>query len=621
LPIPRALRAWLPASAIAVLFGAVPSPGEVRITVSGNEEIPRRRIEAALDIPERPGDMDESEWEAWTEDAAGLLSDLYRETGYFDAAFRFEREGPGGSGPDAIGVFVREGERYRFGAVGVESSEGSVPADIAGGLRSREGRAFDREDVFADRRLLLGRYGDGGFLRARITEALRVDTLARAVHLRFLVDPGHAVVFDTLVVRNLREGDTTGLAGVTRASLLRSLLGIRRGDTVSQAGLGDYERRLRSTRVFNYVRIRDSLLEDGRSALILSTEERVPGEMDVSAFYETQYGPGVGVNWFHGNILGLLHEGRLGGSLAQKRQNVYLGYASPLFFGTGFRFDNDLVANWYQDSRLQEDAGLYEGDFDVVNTSRLSRALTSWSRFVGSTELRGLERKTGPGDFTRDFTLNFINSMYFSFLDQPVNPARGVRWSFTWGNGGTVFDKGDIRVPTSGRHNWLEGESAVYLPLHARLGLALRLDGGRFFGDGGSNSDRFFLGGPRSVRSFGWRELCPARDDSTGVCSQEGIEPAYLLGSIEVRAHPFSSAFINPEGRLKYLLDLQVVPFVDYGNVWQAGKSSAPEGRGRAFGLGLRYSLLSIFNVRLDFAVDGLEMKNRQWVLDLAQAF
>jgi outer membrane protein assembly factor BamA len=149
----------------------------------------------------------------------------------------------------------------------------------------------------------------------------------------------------------------------------------------------------------------------------------------------------------------------------------------------------------------------------------------------------------------------------------------------------------------------------------------LRLDGGRFFGDGGSNSDRFFLGGPRSVRSFGWRELCPVRVDSTGVCSQEGIEPAYLLASFEVRAHPFSTAFINPEGRLKHLLGLQVVPFVDYGNVWEMGKSTTPEGRGRAFGLGLRYSLLSIFNLRLDFAVDGLEMENRQWVVDLAQAF
>jgi len=60
---------------------------------------------------------------------------------------------------------------------------------------------------------------------------------------------------------------------------------------------------------------------------------------------------------------------------------------------------------------------------------------------------------------------------------------------------------------------------------------------------------------------------------------------------------------------------------VDYGNVWEVGKKLNPEGRGRAFGLGLRFSVLSIFNLRLDYAVDGLERRNDQWVLDLAQAF
>jgi hemolysin activation/secretion protein len=99
------------------------------------------------------------------------------------------------------------------------------------------------------------------------------------------------------------------------------------------------------------------------------------------------------------------------------------------------------------------------------------------------------------------------------------------------------------------------------------------------------------------------------------------VEPAYLLASFEIRANPFSASFINPEGRFRHLLGLQVVPFVDFGNVWEVGKSIQPEGRGRAYGLGLRYSLLSIFNLRVDFAVDGPDMENSQWVLDLAQAF
>jgi len=69
------------------------------------------------------------------------------------------------------------------------------------------------------------------------------------------------------------------------------------------------------------------------------------------------------------------------------------------------------------------------------------------------------------------------------------------------------------------------------------------------------------------------------------------------------------------------LLGLQVVPFTDYGNVWEVGRNLTRDGEGRAYGLGLRYSLLSIFNLRLDYAVDGWPIRHDQWVLDLAQAF
>jgi hemolysin activation/secretion protein len=88
-----------------------------------------------------------------------------------------------------------------------------------------------------------------------------------------------------------------------------------------------------------------------------------------------------------------------------------------------------------------------------------------------------------------------------------------------------------------------------------------------------------------------------------------------------VRTSPFTPSLINPEGRLRHLLGVQVVPFVDYGRVWEVGKAVTGDGEGVAYGLGLRYSLLSIFNLRADVATDGPEFRNWQWVLDLAQAF
>ena len=624
-PIPfprRLLRAS--AAVFAALCLCVPAHA-ASILYDGNDHLSRKKIDAVLSAPDKPKEMSQEDWEDWVDEAAGAITDLYGEIGYLDAAVKADPPGSDGAKGDEgrIRVHIREGERYKIGTVAIVTSDSSDPVLAPEKLRCRPGKYFEKDLVFRDRRDLLNAYGDAGFLHSRSTESLAPDTAAKTVSLRFQVEPGHAVVFDTLILRNLREGDTTGKPGVTSTRLLNSLLDAKSGDTVSLSATAAFERKLKSTRAFNYVRLRDSLEESrgNRSAMILSTEERVPGEADASIFFETQYGAGVSANWTHGNMLGQLHEGRLGGSLAQRKQSVYLGYSSPLFFGTSLRFDNDLVANWYQDGILQENAGFFHGDYDVTNSSKISRSFTAWSRGVSTTELAGQRARISADSLERTFNLNFINSVFFSFLDDAVNPARGVRWSFTWGNGGSFFNEGAIDVPVSVRHNWLEGESAFYYPLMERIKFAFRLDGGRFYGDGGVNSERFFLGGPRSVRSYGWRKVCPDRNDSTDVCTNRGLEPAYFLTSYEIRSSPFSSAFINPDGRMKFLLGVQVVPFIDYGRVWEVGKSVTSDGEGKAFGLGLRYSLLSIFNLRLDYAVDGWKRDHSQWVLDLAQAF
>jgi outer membrane protein assembly factor BamA len=621
----------------ALLFVGMTWPilATTTLIVEGNRIYAKKKIEGAISVPEKPLSFSANDWEVWSDEVTASLSDLYSEDGYFDASFHIAPLSDSGLavlGVDAnfqIRVQVDEGRRYSFGSVTIRNTDHSAVLFDASKLRSRMGRAFAKDIIFRDRREVLSAYGDAGFLHCKSTEKLTSDTLAKVINLEFLVESGPSVVFDTLILRNFREADSTGTRGITQERLLRSLLGLRRGDTVSLNTTASFEKKLKSTRVFNFVRLRDSLLADGnnQSAMILSTEERLPGEMTASLFYETQYGIGTSVDWFHGNIWGQLHEGRFGSSFAQRKQSLYTGYASPLFFGTSFRFDNDLITNWYQDSRLNLNASAFEGDFDITNSSKLSKAFTPWLRGVESAELTGRSESLDTMGRDREFNINIIHSAFFSFLDDVVNTTRGMRFSLTWGNGGSFFDKGQIlstgqlKAPVGRRHNWLEVESGFYYPVLERLLLAFRLNGGRFFGEGGINSERFFLGGPRSVRSFGWRKVCPEKDSVTGICIKDGIEPAYYLGSLELRTSPFSPAFINTEGHWRYLLGLQVVPFVDYGDVWDQGKAAKDSGKGRAYGLGLRYSLLSIFNIRLDYAIDGWARTNSQWVIDLAQAF
>jgi outer membrane protein assembly factor BamA len=624
--VPRAPLALVGALLAFLCAGGVPSAAEKSpvpaFRAEGNKAFAARRLAELIALPDPVPDWDREEWIAWSGDAALLVREAYRDKGYFDADAEVVPEfidTRPAAPPRVVVLRVAEGERYRFGRVRIGLPGPGYPRFDSTELASRPARAFDRALLFRDRRDLLRFYGDAGFLRAQAAESLYYDPGRKAVDVAFRVHPGDALVFDTLVFRIQREGDTTGGAGKTSHRVLRNLFPLESGDTLSLGEINAYERKLKSARVFNFVRLRDSATDSGGRAggvMVLAAEERVPGEIEAAGYWETQYGFGVDLSWSHANLGGRLQEGRLGTTLAQRKQSVLAGYAAPLLFGTSVRFDNELVANWYQDGSLVRDTGWFDGDFDVSNQSKLSRQLAAWVRGVSGAELFGKSERTDSATRARDFNLNFLNSIYLQGLDAWINPTRGARLALTWGNGGPLFD--DQRLaPYRNRHNWLEAEAAGYLPLGRRAVLALRLDGGRFFGAGGINAPRFFLGGSRSVRSRDWRSVCP-RVNAGGICEQEGVEPAYALGSAELRLQPFHGAVFGVPGHLS---GLQVVPFADYGNVWEPGKPLNESGKGRAVGLGLRYGFLALFNIRVDYARDPEDASVSRWVFDLAQAF
>lgn len=599
------------AALLVLLCAAAGHAMETR--VEGNRSQSARRILEWSGLPSPLPEWSPAEWQGWAADAGRLVGEAYRERGHFDAAVdvSVQFDSAARAVPARILYRITEGPRYRYGDVRVEfpADEGSLVR--LDGLAARPGRRYDRGELFRDRRDILRGLGNAGFLRPQVAESLYIDSVQARVDVVFRVQPGNAFVLDTLRLRVAREGDTTGLAGKTREARLRRLFPLSPGDTLTLGVLSGYERRLKSTRVFNFVRLRDSAAAGpGRAVLTLLAEERVPGEAEVAAYWETQYGFGIDAMLTHSNLRGALQEGRAGLTLAQRKQTLLAGYTAPILFGTDIRFDNELVANWYQDKRLVRDTGWFDGDFDVSNQSKLSRPLAAWARAVAGAELLGKSQRVDTTARLREFNLNFINSLYLQRLDSWVNPARGARLALTWGNGGAL--DGPFALERD-RHDWLEAEAAGYVPLGSRVVLALRLDGGRFFGAGGINAPRFYLGGPRSVRSRDWRSVCP-RVNAVGNCLQEGVEPAYVLGSAELRIAPLAGAGGS-------LSSLQVVPFADYGNVWEPGRALTESGKGRALGIGVRYGFLALFNLRIDYARDPGDAAHSRWVFDLAQAF
>lgn len=617
-----------------LLYCATLAHAGIDIHLSGNAFLDDHKILESIAMD--PEEYDEDGLRSWREDAEFYIADLYRGVGYFDIQVKtaLQKKSPDSKNWDAE-VTIVEGSRYLYDSVRVVAPPAKARPEDPDDLEAKAGKPYQGEALLKDRRFLLRLYGDAGYVRVEVDDKVAVHSATKTVSVDYLVDPSYPVVFDTLVLRTTRAPPADTAAGITREKLLRDLVPYQRGDTVRISKSDKLIEKLQYTGAFNYVRFTDSLHTDTSrgSSLYLYAEEHVPGNAHSSIFYETQYGLGISADARHSNVAGTLHEVRTGASLAQFRQNMYAGYGSPLTFGYLIRFDDDADVNWYQDKTLHDHQGMFGGDFRSANSSRLTFPLAYWIRLVANAELEAKSRMLGAGLRERDLNLNFIQSAFFTFLNQQMDPTRGVRVALTWGNGGPLV-KGNTFDLTEFRHNWIEAQTAqyYYLPALRQVKLATRLDGGKFFGEGGSNSERFFLGGSRSVRSYDFQSLCLEKtpgDDGTGAdgaCVGQNQSLAYYLASGEVRIEPFDFGSISPKSLWHHLIPIQIVPFVDYANVWDTRGNSpldAPgnirtSGEGYAYGLGIRYPLLGIFNLRMDFARGS---GTHIFWLDLAQAF
>lgn len=665
------MKSLVAALSLALCWNAARAGIHVRL--QGNDGIGKRKLLEVID-PD-PEDYSRDGLRVWREDAEYYLLDLYHANGYFEARIQATLVQRDGKPEDwDARIEIGEGPRYAFGpvtvraarlgraeavepqpapdssadstaagvprnATGITTGNGAGPDQDGAGavlvgpgvdsseLEARPGKPFRQDALLADRRTLMRRYGDAGFMRVEADDRIDVRAASRTVAVEYLLDPGQPVLFDTLVVRNMRAPPQDSLAGLTLPDIFRDLAPYARGDTVRMSPNDKLVEKLQYTGAFNYVRIKDSLRSgaDGRSTLYLYSEEHVPGSLRSSLFYETQYGPGFSMDGRHGNLAGTLNEARAGLFLANKRQTVYMGYGSPLTLGALIRFDEDMDFNWYQDDpKVHAGKGPFEGDFRWTNSARLTWPLRYWLRLVSDAQLEAKSRLVGAEARERDLSLNFLQTAFLNFVDREMDPTRGLRFAFTWGNGGPL-QKNNVFRFAEYRHNWFEARTSQYYPVPGlrMLKLATRLDGGRFFGQGGANSERFFLGGSRSVRSYDFQNLCPMGPADT-VCVAQDSSLAYVQAGAEVRAEPFW--FLNPRGHLHWFSPLQIVPFLDFGKVWDVRHpvrftwtGKPPSGEGYALGLGLRYPLLGIFNLRTDFVLKGSGGKG--FWLDLAQAF
>jgi len=333
---PRIIR--LDQNRVDVVFQINDGPSALvsRISVVGNKAFSESKLTEVVNSREQAwwrflSSSDQYDPERLNFDKE-LLRRFYLKAGYADFQLL---NATAELAPDRKSFFitfnVKEGERYRFGSVKINSQLRNLSGDdLAPVLQFREGDWYDGD--------LVGRSADKieeavhtrGYAFVDVKPRVVRDADKRTVSLVFDIGEGPKVYIERIdIVGNAR----------TKDKVVRREFRLAEGDASSAEALRRSRTRLADLGYFSNV---DMTTQPGsapdKAVVTASIVEKATGELTLGGGYSTDAGALVDIGLAERNLIGTGVNASINGVLAQKRTSINLSVTDPYFL------DRNLVA-------------------------------------------------------------------------------------------------------------------------------------------------------------------------------------------------------------------------------------------------------------------------------------
>lgn len=516
------------------------------------------------------------------------LAEFYRNQGYLDFEIKdvtFEYPKPNRM---VIKFQLFEGKPYKVGAVAVKGNSLFPSAEIEKDIKMTPGKTFTPDGQRKDVEAIRDFYGSKGYIDSRVNAVRTPNTETGNMDVTYQVEEKDKSFIEKIEIKGNVK---------TKDKVIRRELAISPGETFDMVRVKLSKQRLENLNYFEKVDMQPEPTDvPNRKNLVVGVEEKNTGNMSVGAgfssvesvvgFVEVTQGNFDLFNppWFTGGGQKM----RLRASYGTRRQDYLLSFTEPWFLDRKLAFSVDL---YHRNTSFQ--SSLYD---EVQTGMRLGLERALWSDFV-----------RGNVSYT-------IENVGITRVDPAASPElqaeAGTQIVSKIGAGITYDARKGGLVPTGGQRVELISELAGG-PFGGEADFfRLELRGSQYypgFWEGqtwellgrigsvqGYNSDRvtlfnrYFLGGPRTLRGFKYSHVSPV--DSLN-------EPfggnTYWLGSVE-----YNIPLID---RLRFAL------FYDIGNVYSSSFSFNPNtSRGESLyndnvGMGFRINIPNLGPLRLDY--------------------
>jgi translocation and assembly module TamA len=497
----------------------------------------------------------------WHRSAASEIAQSLQPFGYYNPAIDGELLSPK-AGEWVASYKIAPGARSQWRQITIDlSGEGETDRFVKALLQHslvRSGDAVDHRVYDQHKRTWITRLFDEGYLDARFQEAFfRVDPATNSVDVTWSLATGP----------RYRFGEVEIDQDILKTSLVDRYHDIRPGEVFDTRRLIDLQLKLNGSNYFDSVSldIQKDRSTDARVPVVVKTTPRKPRRYDLGVGFGTDTGPRVTAGLESRRVNKRGHRYRLNGRASDIESELQFEYDIPI---------KDVAKDRWRFYAQVQQADV--GDADTTQFSLGTAHEDTWLGMRRRLYLNAEHTSFAFGDeSTRSATLVYPGiTLSFDRLDDPLFVRRGYSLAATLlGGADAVGSATDfVSLQLSGRG---------ILPLGKRGRLLLASDARIVEATDFSAlppSQRFFLGGDRSVRGYRFQSISPqnaAGDDIGG--------PRSLSVSVEADYQVAGS--------------WGIAAFFDAGDV----SNGTPTDFKKSVGLGLRYRS-PVGMIRIDLA-------------------
>ncbi len=268
-----------------------------------------------------------------------LLSQFYSDHGYIDHRVddpiiltrRKDLE---------VVIRVEEGERYRVGVVKVGGEIQGKPERLLERITLMSGQIFRQSRLLHDVGALRQRYADRGYAFAKVTPQAKRNADSRSVDVVYMIERGKLVYFNQVkITGNVK----------TRDKVIRRELELAEKDRFSSSKIRRGRANLLRSGFFKDVTAETAKTDNEDTVdLLINVEEAPTGTLSVGAGYSTATSLSFETSLKERNLFGTGRGASLDLRLARKSQDISLGLQEPRIFDSQFDVGLDLFHNTHE---------------------------------------------------------------------------------------------------------------------------------------------------------------------------------------------------------------------------------------------------------------------------------